>query len=235
MRLAGTGLSTEGQAVAAIAAKQGDEQARKYGEALGFEEKMIAAALAAGAVLRGDMTGQTEASLWGERTGISALEGLIRGIGSKEEEAVRKARSSANRVFAGYASVFLPGSPSRRMAVLGTQIMQGLALGIVRSTEEGVRAAAHASELITSTFSTAAPSLALPTVGPSDLAAVNGLTAASTSAREASQTIIINQQLLFQGRLPTDVEAEQIGARVTDGSIKQLQLRQIAVDVRTRV
>lgn len=123
-------MSREGQAVAAIAAVEGDRAARDYGAALDLDQQTIDAAVAAGRVIAGDTSLPTAMENLGDRSGARLTSGVASGV-NRTLGAVRAAMDAVeNAASAALGRVFQFGSPSRLMMQYGEWIGEGLADGI---------------------------------------------------------------------------------------------------------
>src|SRR5690606_3617152 len=86
--LARSGLTQEGQAIAAVAAVEGDDAARAYGEALNLDEETIEAAVAAGKAIR-ENAPVSDAEAAGDRVGGGFIGGFVSGLQSRLEQVRR--------------------------------------------------------------------------------------------------------------------------------------------------
>lgn len=126
--LAATTLDEEGQAIAAVAAVEGDAAAQAYGDALGLDQEVIDASIVAGRAIR------ENAPVGDARTaGANTGEGFAQGVESMRGRINAAARSAVSGVAAIVARELDIFSPSRVMQKLGEETGEGFALGITDS------------------------------------------------------------------------------------------------------
>lgn len=138
--LASSELDTQGQAIAAVAAVEGEEAARAYATALDLEGASVDAAIAAGVAI-GDNAPVDEAA----DAGLSVGLGFVRGLDSSLPEI----EAAVDRLMTGGVTKRIQGimevrSPSKVTERLGAFVAEGFALGIAG----GVDMVARSSEAL---------------------------------------------------------------------------------------
>lgn len=164
MRIAGglakTELDVQGQQIATIAAVEGEAAAREYGAALKLDQAVIDAGVAAGVALQtavppGDVTRA------GEDVGFAFIDGAVaafendRRLEASAVAAVLKAVAKVRESL----GIF---SPSRVAMELGDYFIEGLAVGIDRSSS-AVQASVRASSRVVDALGSQVPQFGLRT------------------------------------------------------------------------
>lgn len=130
--LAKTELDPQGEAIAAIAATEGEAAARAYGEALKLDEQTINAGIRAGNAIAGIDTATFASSgrRIGTEIGDSIVDGFTAALKQRETEVQDKA---AQLVLAAEQAARRAGqieSPSKVWAALGGYLAEGLVIGL---------------------------------------------------------------------------------------------------------
>jgi hypothetical protein len=147
MRIAGElaklELDTQGQAIAAIAAVEGEDAAREYGAALKLDQQVIDAAVAAGTAIKTNAP-TADAKTAGEATGFAFIDGAV-AVFEVDQKLKEAARALAqNSVVRPIRDTLDMRSPSRVAMELGGMWVEGLVVGINSSAG---RAAASSQSL----------------------------------------------------------------------------------------
>src|SRR5690606_22534244 len=202
----------EGQAIAAIAAVEGDRAARDYGEALGLDEETIDEAVKAGRAIRNNAptadaraAGSTTGRAYGEgmETGIFGMFGRVASAAaSLVREAAAKARAEAREA-----------SPSRLFAEIGENMALGMAVGL----DDTVRDVSDAAAQLVDEAAIAA-ARAAGRLSPVRLSAA--IDAGTSSASSAGATTIQVQRGAVEVSITgsvSEAEARMVGGAVLDG------------------
>lgn len=226
--LAETGLDETGQAIAAVAAAEGADAARAYGEALGLDTETINAAIAAGnAILDNDQS--SDFSLAGTRWGQAVGDGVAAGIRStigEVNDTINDLLVLANQDVKKNWGIF---SPSRRMAVeIGEPLGEGIAVGLDDSAKAVLAATQRiiddaAALTVPDPTATAFTAWTLPVaqVAPSVL---------SESASGGSLSVALHVgQIVFEAGTDREV-VRNAGADLADGFAEQLVDMNITFD-----
>lgn len=240
--LAKSGLTTEGQAIAAIAATEGAQAARDYGTALNLDEKTVTEAIRAGEAIKTNApTGAAKTA--GTSVGLSFAQGVGQGIINGSVDADKAAQLLVRNAKAAADAEANAQSPSRLFAELGQNLALGVAVGIAEETESVI---AEAEGMIAAVAAAVASSPAAeltiaPAVLDPETIALASLDAAATAAGitggtgDVSLTVAAGAVVVSFTGAVSDRDARRVGAAVLDGIVDAAAQRQIAVDLRASV
>lgn len=227
LRIAGAVAALEmdqaGQAVAAIAATEGEAAAREYGNALNLDDKTVEAAVAAGKAIKTNApTGAAKAA--GISTGEAFADGVNLGISYRQERVNDKAQQLVLQAKAAADRAARSQSPSRLFAELGAHIAEGLALGIEDSTALVEQASVGLVDAVATGVSAARVSPSL--VGLEHLGAIAETSRAGDSilVRFESGAIVVHPAPGM-----TREEAVEIGEGIGEGMETRLAERSLGV------
>lgn len=234
--LAQSGLTTEGQAIAAIAAVEGAAAARDYGTALNLDDKTVEAAVAAGVAIKNNapVGAFTDA-------GEAVIDGFIEGMSNRAQAANDKAAQiavAAAHAAAGPAGLD-SGSPSRLTAkLLGVPFVEGIVAGM---DAEAASVVAAAEQIVSDAAAAivASPDLPPLTVTLADTAMVTSVEVSPTAFADAATggggTLMIGQ-LTVELTIPLGMTSDEaqalgqsIGAGIVDGTEQRLAERDLSV------
>lgn len=225
-QLAKSGLSQEGQAIAAIAATEGADAARAYGNALDLDAKTVNEAIKAGtAMARNAPTGAARTA--GSATGDAFGAGMVAGLGKYAGAVADKAKALVLIARAEAARAAREGSPSKLFAELGAN----MALGVAQGIEEQVAEVNAAAAALVQGAASAAADVVPPSV---ELAAVvrNG-----QSSESAARTLVVVEsgaiRVEVTGELD-ELQAVALGEGIADGLAERLAERGLAVQSRAQ-
>jgi hypothetical protein len=217
--LAKSGMSTEGQAVAAIAAVEGERAARDYGAALDLDQKVIDEAVKAGTALT---TNAPDGHPAGVKTGSGFGQGIVDGmtlytddINTKAAQLVLSARSAAARASQ-------EGSPSKLFRTLG----ENMALGVAQGIDAEVAAVTAAAERLVVDAAAAAAGVPIATV---DLTAASSASSAASGGGDTSVVFAAGSIVVRAEPGVTREEAVAVGQGIIDGAALALENRRIQV------
>lgn len=218
--LAQSTLSTEGQAIAAIAAAEGDAAARDYGRALDLDQKTIDEAVKAGRAIKAKAPTK-EARDAGYRTGDAFGEGLVKGV---EGTGIRAAAAGTALVYtvrdaAGRAARVQ--SPSKLFAELGANLALGIAEGI---GSEAAAVVAEAEAVVRDAYAGVAGAMVDPATVATPAGTFAAAAGAGTTVTFAPGSIVVRPP---EGM--TREQAAEVGAGIMDGAALALEDRHIAV------
>lgn len=162
--LAASGLTADGQVIAAIAATEGADAAREFGAALDMDVKATNEAIAAGEAIKRNAP-TVAAGEAGDSVGVAFADGFISGVRRKELEAALAAQGLTGAALIGARKLLGINSPSTAMIEVGEFFGEGFAIGIGASQRNVVHAAdALAAAAVAA--STRVPNVAVDLSGP---------------------------------------------------------------------
>lgn len=232
--LAKTGLSAEGQAIAAIAAVEGADAARDYGNALDLDRQTIDEAILAGKAIAAQPT--TAATNAGKSQGVAYGTGFADGITSTEQLAILAGQNLTGQALLAGQRFLNSNSPSKvTRDLLGIPFGEGVAVGIESQTSA---VSAQATSLIDEAIAAAetAAKVAVPiqlgqvsdvSLSAATVAAAVG--GSSSSSSSTSVTFAAGSVVVEAAPGMTRADAVQVGAGIVDGMEQRLAERSLSV------
>lgn len=218
-------MDASGQAVAAIAATEGENAAREYGDALGLDDEVIEASVKAGAAIKANAPVDA-ASTAGKSVGQAFADGITEGISNRQGSVNDRAQQIVLQAEAAARRAARSQSPSRLFADLGAALAEGLAIGMEAETAQVEAASQALIDASAGRVSAARVDSSLLTTGITG--AASGGSVGGVAVRFEAGSIVVNPAPGM-----TEAEARTIGAAIADGMDTRLAERTLSVLAQT--